>query len=482
MPLHRGGDRRAGASADASPNDQAELRRLSLNPFYGEADPVGEMNSAPPTQRLPDGPIPPATAYQLVHDELMLDGNSRLNLATFVTTWMEPQAGVLMGECRDKNMIDKDEYPRTAELERRCVAMLADLWNAPDPTTTVGCSTTGSSEACMLAGMALKRRWALRNASRYPATARPNLVMGINVQVCWEKFCAFWEVEARTVPMEGDRFHLDPQAAAELCDENTIGVVAVLGSTFDGSYEPVAELCAALDAVQERTGLDIPVHVDGASGAMVAPFLDEDLVWDFRLPRVSSINTSGHKYGLVYPGVGWALWRSPAELPEELVFRVNYLGGDMPTFALNFSRPGAQVVAQYYTFLRLGRDGYRAVQQTARDIAMKLAGRIEAMGDFRLLTRGDELPVFAFTTAPGLKSFDVFDVSRRLREHGWLVPAYTFPANREDLSVLRVVCRNGFSADLAALLVTDLELVLPELRRQAHPLDRDRSIATAFHH
>lgn len=440
------------------------------------------MTEAPPHHQLPDGPLPPASAYQLVHDELMLDGNSRLNLATFVTTWMEPQAAVLMAECRDKNMVDKDEYPRTAELERRCVAMLAQLWNAPDPAAAVGCSTTGSSEACMLAGMALKRRWAKRNADRYPGSARPNLIMGVNVQVCWEKFCNFWEVEARLVPMEGDRFHLDAESAAALCDENTIGVVAVLGSTFDGSYEPVAEICAALDALQERTGLDIPVHVDGASGAMVAPFIDEDLIWDFRLPRVSSINTSGHKYGLVYPGVGWALWRSAAELPEDLVFRVNYLGGDMPTFALNFSRPGAQVVAQYYTFLRLGREGYRAVQQTSRDIARGLAERIEAMGDFQLLTRGNQLPVFAFTTAPDVTSFDVFDVSRRLREHGWLVPAYTFPANREDLSVLRVVCRNGFSADLAGLLIEDLGRLLPELRSQSGPSIRDKSTATSFHH
>ncbi|MFI6660819.1 glutamate decarboxylase [Streptomyces sp. NPDC050523] len=454
-------------------------RPVSVNPFFGEANPVAGMTDAPPRHRLPDGPLPPMTAYQLVHDELMLDGNSRLNLATFVTTWMEPQAGVLMAECRDKNMIDKDEYPRTAELERRCVAMLADLWNAPDPAAAVGCSTTGSSEACMLAGMALKRRWSKRNST---PGARPNLVMGVNVQVCWDKFCNFWEVEPRLVPMEGERFHLDPQAAAELCDENTIGVVGILGSTFDGSYEPVADLCAALDALQERTGLDIPVHVDGASGAMVAPFLDEDVVWDFRLPRVASINTSGHKYGLVYPGVGWALWRDKEALPEELVFRVNYLGGDMPTFALNFSRPGAQVVAQYYTFLRLGREGFRAVQQTTRDVAMSLAERIEALGDFRLLTRGDELPVFAFTTADGVDAYDVFDVSRRMRERGWLLPAYTFPPNREDLSVLRVVCRNGFSNDLADLFVEDLSRLLPELRKQPHPSPKDKGAATGFHH
>ncbi|GGR43943.1 glutamate decarboxylase [Streptomyces netropsis] len=473
MALHKGTDDRTGASE----------RGFSVNPFYGEADPLGGMASEPPRHALPDGPMAPHAAYQFVHDELMLDGNSRLNLATFVTTWMEPQAGVLMADCRDKNMIDKDEYPRTAELEKRCVRMLADLWHAPDPASAVGCSTTGSSEACMLAGMAFKRRWALANADRYPsAGARPNLVMGANVQVCWEKFCNFWEVEARLLPMEGDRFHLDPAGAAALCDENTIGVVAVLGSTFDGSYEPVADICAALDDLQERTGLDVPVHVDGASGAMVAPFLDEELVWDFRLPRVASVNTSGHKYGLVYPGVGWALWRDAAALPEELVFRVNYLGGDMPTFALNFSRPGAQVAAQYYTFLRLGREGYRAVQQNTRDVARTLADRIEALGDFRLLTRGDELPVFAFTTADDITSYDVFDVSRRLRERGWLVPAYTFPANREDLSVLRVVCRNGFSLDLAELFLDDLGTLLPELRRQPGPLDRPQAVATAFHH
>jgi glutamate decarboxylase len=331
--------------------------------------------------------------------------------------------------------------------------------------------------------MALKRRWTRRGGGRGPAPgARPNLVMGANVQVCWEKFCTFWEVEARQVPLEGNRFHLDPSAAAELCDENTIGAVAVLGSTFDGSYEPVAELCDALDDLQGRTGLDVPVHVDGASGAMVAPFLDPDLVWDFRLPRVSSINTSGHKYGLVYPGVGWALWRSAAVLPDELVFRVNYLGGEMPTFALNFSRPGAQVVAQYYTFVRLGREGFRAVQQASRDVACRLAEQIGALGDFRLLTRGDQLPVFAFTTVPGVTAFNVFDVSRRLREHGWLVPAYTFPPHREDLSVLRIVCRNGFSADLAELLLEDLRHVLPQLRSQPRPLTHDTRAATSFHH
>ncbi|MGI8328727.1 glutamate decarboxylase [Actinomadura scrupuli] len=458
-----------------------DARPLSVNPLVGEADPAAGVQTPLPRHRLPDGPMAPTVAYRLVHDEMMLDGNARLNLATFVTTWMEPQADRLMAETVDKNIIDKDEYPHTAELERRCVCILADLWNAPVQDEAIGCSTTGSSEACMLAGMALKRRWMRRNAGRYPATARPNLVMGTNVQVCWEKFCNFWEVEARLAPMRGDTFHLTAERAVELCDENTIGVVGVLGSTMDGSYEPIEEICAALDDLERRTGIDVPVHVDGASGAMIAPFLDPDLRWDFRLPRVQSINTSGHKYGLVYPGVGWALWRDREALPEELVERVNYLGGNMPTFALNFSRPGSQVVAQYYNFLRLGFDGYRAVQQAARDVAAHLAGKIEELGCFRLLTRGDQLPVFAFTTTDDVREFDVFDVSRRLREFGWLVPAYTFPPDRQDLAVLRVVCRNGLSLDLADDLIEDLRSLLPGLRRQPGPLSGPED-GTGFHH
>ena len=449
------------------------------NPFATVANPALAQEVALPLHALGDEPVPADTAWQLVHDELMLDGNARLNLATFVTTWMEPQATLLMAECVDKNMIDKDEYPQTAEFERRCVNILADLWHAPDPAAVIGCSTTGSSEACMLVGLALKRRW----AGNQPAgrTARPNLVMGINVQVCWEKFCNYWEVEPRLVPMDGDRLHLTADEAAARCDENTIGVVTVLGSTFDGSYEPVAGIAAALDRLQDRTGLDIPLHVDGASGAMVAPFLDPDLVWDFRLRRVASINTSGHKYGLVYPGVGWVLWRQRQNLPEELIFNVNYLGGDMPTFALNFSRPGAEVVAQYYTFFRLGRAGFRAVQQASRDVATYLSGQIADLGPFRLITRGDELPVFAFTTTDQVSAFDVFDVSRRLRERGWQVPAYVFPANRTDLAVLRIVVRNGFTHDLADLLLADLRRLLPELGTQPGPL-RAADGGTGFHH
>jgi glutamate decarboxylase len=453
-----------------------DLKPLLLSPMY--ARPGEEMRA--PRHTIPDSEMDPDTAYQFVHDELMLDGNARLNLATFVTTWMEPQAERLMAELFDRNMVDKDEYPRTAEIEQRCVNMLSRLWNSPDGDTATGTSTTGSSEAAMLAGMALKWRWRARRQQAGKPADRPNMVMGANVQVCWEKFCRYWEIEPRLVPMEGDTYHLTPDRAVAHCDENTIGVVAILGSTFDGSYEPVADICAALDRLAADSGLDVPVHVDAASGGFIAPFIDPDIGWDFRLPRVQSINASGHKFGLVYPGVGWVIWRDRDALPDDLVFNVNYLGGNMPTFALNFSRPGNQIAAQYYNLLRLGFDGYRRIQQECRDVARYAADAIAELGPFRLITDGSELPVFAFTLTDESRPYTVFDVSERLRDRGWLVPAYTFPENRQDLAALRVVVRNGFSRDLADLLVADLRRHVEYLDTLAAPLPQTGT--SGFHH
>jgi glutamate decarboxylase len=297
------------------------------------------------------------------------------------------------------------------------------------------------------------------------------------VQVCWEKFCRYWDVEPRLVPMEGDRFHLDPEQAVAHCDENTIGVVSVLGSTFDGSYEPVKEIASALDQLEQDRGLNIPVHVDAASGGFIAPFLQPDLEWDFRVARVQSINASGHKYGLIYPGVGWALWRDHEALPRELVFDVNYLGGHMPTFTLNFSRPGSEVIAQYFMFVAFGWEGYRRTMQTAQDVAVHLSSGIAELGPYRLISEGRELPVFAFALDSEVRNYDVFDVSDRLRQHGWLVPAYTFPPNREDLGVLRIVVRSGMNHEMAYLLLDHLEeetkflesldAPLPDVKRRA---------------
>jgi glutamate decarboxylase len=462
--LHSGGDGNAS---------------ISVNPVFARA---GERESVP-KYRMREAPMQPTTAYQIVHDEVSMDGNARFNLATFVTTWMEPEAERLMAESFQKNMIDKDEYPQTAEIEKRCVAILADLWNCPDSHDAVGTSAIGSSEACMLAGMALKRRWQeARRAAGKPDDA-PNMVFGANVQVVWEKFARYWDVEPRYVPVEGEVFHLTPERMLAHIDENTIGVVAILGSTYDGCYEPNADIAAALDALADGGGPDVPLHVDAASGGFVAPFIQKDMpAWDFRLPRVASISASGHKFGLVYPGVGWVLWREAANVPEDLVFHVNYLGGDMPTLALNFSRPGSQVVAQYYNFVRLGMEGYRLVQQTCQDVALHLSSAIEETGRFRLITRGDELPVFAFALDDDEERFTVYDLSAKLREWGWQVPAYTMPPNREDLSILRIVVRNGLSHDMADMFLADLHTALEWFDDLDAPMPRTRETPSAFSH
>ncbi len=436
-----------------------------------------------PIHEIGDSGLDSETAYELISSELLLDGQARLNLATFVTTYMPSIAARLMAETADKNMIDKDEYPQTAEIEARCVSIISDMWNSPDREQATGCSTTGSSEAAMLGGMALKWRWRERMRKAGKPTDRPNLVMGANVQVCWEKFCRYWEVEPKLVPMEGDRFHLEAEQAVAACDENTIGVVAILGSTFDGSYEPVKEIAAALDKLESDKGIYVPVHVDGASGGFVAPVLQPDLEWDFRIDRVQSINASGHKYGLVYPGVGWAIWRNEQALPRDLVFDVNYLGGHMPTFALNFSRPGSEVVAQYYMFTTLGREGYRRVMQAAQDVATHMSSEIAKIGPYRLISEGRELPVFAFSLAPEVENYTVFDVSDKLRQHGWLVPAYSFPENRQDLSVLRIVVRAGMTIDMADNLLEHLRELTEFLESLDAPLPSPATEKrTAFAH
>ncbi len=442
-----------------------------------------------PRADRPDAPIPrhrlgakgigEQAAYEWITSDLLLDGQARLNLATFVTTWMPSTAAKLMADTADKNMIDKDEYPQTADIENRCISILSDLWHAPKGESATGCSTTGSSEAAMLCGLAMKWRWRERMSSSGKPTDRPNLVTGANVQVCWEKFCRYWDVEPRLVPMEGDRFHLDAEQAVAHCDENTIGVVSVLGSTFDGSYEPVGEIAGALDRLEKDKGLYVPLHVDGASGGFVAPFLQPELEWDFRVPQVCSINASGHKYGLVYPGVGWAVWRDEHALPKDLIFDVNYLGGHMPTFALNFSRPGSEVIAQYFMFAAHGREGYSRVMRGAQEVAVHLSSEIAKIGPYQLLTHGRELPVFAFTLKPDVENYTVFDVSDRLRQRGWLVPAYTFPENRQDLSVLRIVVRAGMNLEMADLLLEHLREQTDYLESLKNPLPRSQNQAFA---
>jgi len=473
----------SGAAASADPlvdedhHDTTPPVDIVLNPQY----------SAPEYERVPRFHLPQdelqaGNAYQLVHDEAMLDGNARLNLATFVGTWMEPEADKLYADTFDKNIVDKDEYPQTAAIEERCVRILANLWNSPEAATTLGTSTVGSSEACMLGGLAMKRRWQERRRAEGKPTDRPNLVMSAAVQVVWEKFANYWDVEMRLVPVTGNEIHLTPESMLGAVDENTIGVVAIMGQTYTGIYEPVKELAAALDDLQARTGIDIPLHVDGASGAMVAPFLQPDLEWDFRVERVHSINTSGHKYGLVYPGVGWVVWRTKEFLPEDLIFHVSYLGGDMPTFGLNFSRPGAQVLLQYYTFVRYGHAGFQRIHGASQTIAMALAKRIGEMDHFTLLSDGSDIPVFAWSLDPSVTKWDLHDLARSLRERGWLVPAYPMPKDREDLTVMRIVVRSGFTPDMAWLFLDTLHAAVDWLDGLSGPMPHPEVEQPGFHH
>lgn len=424
-----------------------------------------------------------ANVLQLVRDELMLDGNARLNLATFCSTYEDPNVHMLMDECISKNMIDKDEYPQTAELERRCVHMLADLWHAPDHQTAAGCSTTGSSEAAMLGGLAMKYRWLDRMKKHGKTPGKPNLITG-PVQVCWHKFARYWDVELREIPMTKDSTISTPEAVIARCDENTIGVVQTLGTTFTLEYEHVAKTAEALDELEKKTSLDIPIHVDGASGGFLAPFAKPDLIWDFRLKRVHSINSSGHKFGLAPLGAGWILWRDMEALPEKLIFYVNYLGGNMPTFALNFSRPGGQIAAQYYYFLRLGKEGYARVQKACYDAGLFFAEKLKKFNLFDIISCGKD-----YIGVPGVcwklkkdanVNFDLYDLADRLRYRGWLVPAYSLPPDCEDVVIQRILVRHGVSKDLLEQLLVDMDAAIRHLQQE--PPCKKRHKNAAFHH
>jgi glutamate decarboxylase len=464
LPLH-----------DATPADAA------IQETYAADDLSGSL----PKSQFPDRERDPRHVYAAVRDELLLDGNARQNLATFCQTWEEPEVHQLMDDCIDKNMVDRDEYPQTAELEARCIRMLADLWNAPDSGDAIGCSTTGSSEAAMLGGLVMKRRWTVARKAAGKPIDKPNLITG-PVQICWHKFTRYWDIEHREIPMENGRLLMTRDEVLARCDENTIGVVPTLGVTFTGEYEPVAEVAAALDKLQADTGLDIPIHVDGASGGFLAPFCAPDLLWDFALPRVRSINASGHKFGLAPLGVGWVLWRRTEDLPEDLIFWVNYLGGNMRDMALNFSRPGGQVACQYYNFLRLGRDGYARVHGACYDTAAYLAEEIAKLGPFEVIYGGDRatgIPALCWKLKDGAApGFTLYDLAERLRIRGWQVPAYALPANRQDLSIQRILVRNGVSRDLASLLLEDMRRALAHFADHPMPAPQDRPDAAGFHH
>ncbi|XP_019176550.1 PREDICTED: glutamate decarboxylase-like [Ipomoea nil] len=422
------------------------------------------VRSSLPRFMMPENSIPKEAAYQIINDELMLDGNPRLNLASFVTTWMEPECDKLMMEAINKNYVDMDEYPVTTELQNRCVNMIARLFNAPlgESEVAVGVGTVGSSEAIMLAGLAFKRQWQNKRRAQGKPCDKPNIVTGANVQVCWEKFANYFEVELKEVKLREGYYVMDPVKAVEMVDENTICVAAILGSTLNGEFEDVKLLNDLLAKKNNETGWDTPIHVDAASGGFIAPFLYPELEWDFRLPLVKSINVSGHKYGLVYAGIGWVIWRTKQDLPEELIFHINYLGADQPTFTLNFSKGSSQVIAQYYQLIRLGFEGYRNIMENCRENATVLREGLEKTGRFNIVSKDEGVPLVAFSLKDN-KRHNEFEVSEMLRRFGWIVPAYTMPADAQHVTVLRVVIREDFSRTLAERLVLDIVKVLHDL-------------------
>lgn len=439
-----------------------ELGSQFETPIFGTV----ESNESIPKYELAKKSIAPQVAYRLIKDDLLDEGNARQNLCTFCQTYMDDEAVKLMAETLEKNAIDKSEYPQTTDLENRCVNILADLWHAPKDESFMGTSTVGSSEACMLGGMAMKFRWRNRTkALGMDVTSRkPNLVISSGYQVCWEKFCVYWDIEMRLVPMDEEHMSINVDKVLDYVDDYTIGVVGILGITYTGKYDDIKALDKKLEEYNKTAKLTVPMHIDAASGGMFAPFIEPELEWDFRLKNVVSISTSGHKYGLVYPGIGWVLWRDKEYLPQELVFDVSYLGGKIPTMAINFSRSASQIIGQYYNFLRYGFEGYRQIHQRTKDVAMFLASELEKTGLFQIYNNGENLPIVCYKLRDDVNvDWTLYDLADRLLMKGWQVPAYPLPADLQDTIIQRIVCRADLSHNLAELYLRDLKAAIEDL-------------------
>ncbi len=437
-----------------------------------------------PSQTIPQESTSAEIAYQIVKNETYSQTQPRLNLATFVTTYMDEHATKLMNEAIDINYIDETEYPRVAVMSGRCINILANLWNTPEKAEWhTGALGIGSSEACMLGGVAAWLRWRKRRQEQGKPFDKPNLVMSAGFQVVWEKFCQLWQIELRAVPITLERPTLSAEDAIAMCDENTICIVPIAGVTWTGLNEDVESLDRALEEYNTRTGYNIPIHVDAASGGFILPFLSPDTKWDFRLKWVVSISTSGHKYGLVYPGLGWVIWRGKEYLPEEMSFSVNYLGASITQVGLNFSRPAAQVLGQYYNFIRLGFEGYRQTQHNSMEVARYCHEKIAQMAQFKTFSKGVDNPLFIWYIEDKYNEtakWTLYDLQDRLQQSGWMVPAYTMPKSIDDMVVMRVVVRQGMSRDMADMLLSDIAKGVEELEKLEYPtasrVDYEKSV------
>ncbi len=446
-----------------------------------------------PVDKIPQHSTTPKIAYQMVKSETFAQMQPRLNLATFVTTYMDKYAKQLMNDAIDINYIDETEYPRIAVMSAKCINILANLWNSPEEAEwKCGALALGSSEACMLGGVAAWLRWRAKRQKQGKPTDKPNFVISAGLQVVWEKFAQLWQIEMRQVPLTLDSPTLDPEQALKMCDENTICIVPIQGVTWTGLNDDVEALDAALDSYNAETGYNIPIHIDAASGGFILPFLSPETRWDFRLKWVASISTSGHKYGLVYPGIGWIVWRDKSYLPADMSFSVNYLGANITQVGLNFSRPAAQILGQYYQFIRLGFEGYKQVQSNSMEIARYMHSQIGKMTPFVNYSSEVVNPLFIFYQKPDYDAeanWTLYDLQDKLRQSGWMVPAYTLPADIEQFVVMRVVVRAGFSRDMADMLLSDMDSAIDALEQLEYPTPsriaikkKERVKATHFNH
>ena len=431
------------------------------------------MREPAPTEFVPKHRMPAETAYQIVKDETFPQTQPRLNLATFVTTYMDDYGTRLMNDAVGINYIDETEYPRVAVMCGRCINMVANLWNSPEQSEwKTGAVGIGSSEACMLGGVAAWLRWRKRRKDEGKLYDKPNLVMSAGYQVVWEKFCQLWQIEMRTVPLTRKNPTLDIEKAIQMCDENTICVVPIAGVTWTGMNDDIEALNNALEEYNTKTGYNIPIHVDAASGGFILPFLNPEKKWDFRLKWVLSISTSGHKYGLVYPGLGWVIWKDKSNLPDEMAFSVNYLGANITQVGLNFSRPAAQILAQYYNFIHLGIEGYTEIHKNSMEIAEYCHSQIGAMHCFENYSKTLDNPLFIWSIKSSYNktaNWTLFDLQDKLMQRGWMVPAYTMPKDIEDMVVMRIVVRQGMSRDMADMLIGDIQDSVSELEKLEYP-------------
>ncbi|MEY4684823.1 MAG: hypothetical protein RLZ25_1282 [Pseudomonadota bacterium] len=427
-----------------------------------------EMLDHVPTSEIPEQGMAAKTAQRIILDELNFDTHPALNTASFVTVWMEPEADELLKETSDINFVDFHEYPTTRTIHQRVINMMGALLNAPTPadenpeTSAVGTATVGSSEAVMLALLAHKWSWRKKRQAQSCDDGRPNIIFGADVHSCWEKFALYFDVEARIIPMRPRAYVIGPEAVEPLIDENTIAVGVVVGTTFTGQNDDFFGINALLMRIREEKGWDIPIHVDAASGGFVMAFAHPEIAWDFRLEQVRSINVSNHKYGLVYPGMGCVIFRDETCVDPDLIFKINYLGGEMQNYSLNFSRSASQIFLQYYNFLRLGQEGYRRIMDNIMRNARHLEKTLLASGLFDLLTDVNFLPVVVLKLRDDSR-YTVFQICEILRERGWSVPAYTLPPDAEDIAVMRVVVKENFSRDLADIFAQDLAHAIQRL-------------------